>query len=310
MFQRLTTAANGLFENRSEVFQYEMSRVPSTMFDCNRLLREACKSNIADAIWVCGSDCIHEIDGESFQYVLDGSSLLQRLPWTHGDTFGDITQMYVDHVIRKYKDPVVPSVKDITRLRRTKGIISPNINFTSSMPCKTEKELFVSNSHNKQALVNMLCDKPNENDIRCKNATDDADLLITQTAVDCALSSEVVVIDEDTDLLVLLIHHVNQHRYHQSRKEALTCSYGRLPLERLNILRWRKFTARVITGNTSVQVKSLPPTSDLGQVHGLRFYYQSQKWMSEEVDIDPTGYGWEIKRRIFLSSFDGTSSGT
>jgi hypothetical protein len=31
-----------------------------------------------------------------------------------------------------------------------------------------------------------------------------------QTAVDCALSSEVIVIGEDTDLLVLLIHHVNQ----------------------------------------------------------------------------------------------------
>jgi hypothetical protein len=30
------------------------------------------------------------------------------------------------------------------------------------------------------------------------------------TAVDCALSSEVIVIGEDTDLLVLLIHHVNQ----------------------------------------------------------------------------------------------------
>jgi hypothetical protein len=28
--------------------------------------------------------------------------------------------------------------------------------------------------------------------------------------VDCALSSEVIVIGEDTDLLVLLIHHVNR----------------------------------------------------------------------------------------------------
>jgi hypothetical protein len=45
-----------------------------------------------------------------------------------------------------------------------------------------------------------------EHDIRFKNAVDDADLLIAQTAVDCALSSEVIVIGEDTDLLVLLIH--------------------------------------------------------------------------------------------------------
>ncbi|CAC5372509.1 unnamed protein product [Mytilus coruscus] len=78
-------------------------------------------------------------------------------------------------------------------------------------------------------------------------------------------------------------------------EEALTCLYGGLPLEGLNILRWRKFTSRVITGNTSVQVKSLAPTSDSGQFHSLRVYHQCQKWMSEEVDLDPTDYGWEIK---------------
>jgi hypothetical protein len=81
MFQRLTTAANGLFENTAEVFKYELSSVPSSMFDYNRLPREACKSNLADAIWACGSDCTHEIDGEGFQYVLDGGSLLQRIPF-------------------------------------------------------------------------------------------------------------------------------------------------------------------------------------------------------------------------------------
>jgi hypothetical protein len=29
MFQRLTTAANGIFENTAEVFKYELSSVPS-----------------------------------------------------------------------------------------------------------------------------------------------------------------------------------------------------------------------------------------------------------------------------------------
>jgi hypothetical protein len=40
MFQRLKTAANGLFENTAEVFKYELSSVPSSMFDCNGLPRE------------------------------------------------------------------------------------------------------------------------------------------------------------------------------------------------------------------------------------------------------------------------------
>jgi hypothetical protein len=79
-------------------------------------------------------------------------------------------------------------------------------------------------------------------------------------------------------------------------EEALTCVYGGLPLEGLDISRWKKFTAKVITGNTYVHVKSLPPTSDSATFHSLRVYYQCQKWMSETVDIDPTDWGWEIKR--------------
>ena len=77
--------------------------------------------------------------------------------------FGSIAQMYVDHVIKKYKDPVIafdsyselPAIKDVTHLRRTKGIVSPNINFTPTMPFKTKKELFMSNSFNKQVFINM-----------------------------------------------------------------------------------------------------------------------------------------------------------
>jgi hypothetical protein len=53
-------------------------------------------------------------------------------------------------------------------------------------------------------------------------------------------------------------------------EEALTCVYGGLPLEGLDILCRRKFTVKVITGNTSVHVKSLPPTSDSAKFHSLR----------------------------------------
>ena len=52
----------------------------------------------------------------------------------------------------------------------------------------------------------------------------------------------------------------------------------------------------MITGNTSVHVKNLPPTCDSAKFHSLRVYYQCQMWMSETVDIDPTDWGWEIKR--------------
>jgi hypothetical protein len=79
-------------------------------------------------------------------------------------------------------------------------------------------------------------------------------------------------------------------------EEALTCVYGGLPIEGLDILRWRKYTTKVITRNTSVHVKSLPPIPDLAKFQSLRVYYQCQMWMSKTVDIDPTDWGREIKR--------------
>jgi hypothetical protein len=40
----------------------------------------------------------------------------------------------------------------------------------------------------------------------------------------------------------------------KAEEEVLTRVYGGLPLKGLDILRWRKFTTKVITGNTSVHL--------------------------------------------------------
>ncbi|CAG2210684.1 DHRS13 [Mytilus edulis] len=92
-------------------------------------------------------------------------------------------------------------------------------------------------------------------------------LTIVQTALDCALSLVVIVNGEAGFIKADII---------KAGEEVLTCLYGGLPLEGLYILLWRKFKSIVITGNTLVQVKSLPPTSDSGQFHSLRVYYQKK----------------------------------
>jgi len=55
-------------------------------------------------------------------HVLDGGSLLQRIPWKKGDTFEDIASMYMKHVSKNFLNPVVvfdgyksgPTTKDMT----------------------------------------------------------------------------------------------------------------------------------------------------------------------------------------------------
>lgn len=52
LFQRCTTAANGLFDDISEKFKYElyMCNIPSSLFDKNGFPRESQKSLLADVL--------------------------------------------------------------------------------------------------------------------------------------------------------------------------------------------------------------------------------------------------------------------
>ena len=61
-------------------------------------------------------------------YVLDGGSLLHRLPWKKGDSYNAIAESYADCTVRHYGQATVvldgygegPSIKDNTHQRRGK----------------------------------------------------------------------------------------------------------------------------------------------------------------------------------------------
>lgn len=57
LFQRFLAASNGIYEDQSEIFTYELCSHPSSMFDPNDLMRTAQKSSLADAIWGKGDCC-------------------------------------------------------------------------------------------------------------------------------------------------------------------------------------------------------------------------------------------------------------
>ncbi|KAH3893732.1 hypothetical protein DPMN_017884 [Dreissena polymorpha] len=51
-----------------------------------------------------------------------------------------------------------------------------------------------------------------------------------------------------------------------------------VPLEGLDILKFPKFTQKVCTNKTSVQVETLPSTTAAFRFHSLRTYLQTQIW--------------------------------
>ena len=87
LFQRLVAAADRLVENQAEIFSYELCSYPASLCEASDLLRQADKPSLASAIWSLGECGFQETLTEPLHYILDGGSLIQRLPWTRAATF-------------------------------------------------------------------------------------------------------------------------------------------------------------------------------------------------------------------------------
>ena len=145
--------------------------------------------------------------------MLDGGSLLQRIPWTQGATYRDICTVYSTYVTKKYGKAIVvfdgygeSSTKDMVHQRRAKGHSGVAVTFTVDMKLTMKKVNFLANSQNKQQFINMLGSFL-EKTCEVYHAVGDADLLIVQKAVESSTLVDTVLVGDDTDLLVLLCYH-------------------------------------------------------------------------------------------------------
>ena len=73
------------------------------------------------------------------------------------------------------------------------------------------KEAFLSDLKNKQRFIKFLGSKLTNQGCQVFYDKADADLLIIQKTIESASSMDTVLIGDDTDLLVLLLHHLPQH---------------------------------------------------------------------------------------------------
>lgn len=394
LFQRLSAAAQRFVEDMPTVFSYELCSVPSSLFDTTGLIRKSQKSLLADAIWALGDCSVVEIlETNKYTYVVDGGSLLHHVPWKTGMLFSEICDAYIHYISSKYLNAVIvfdgyqsgPTTKDTAHVRRNHGVTSTKVYFTKSTPLATRKEKFLSNPENKQNFIFMLGNELEEKGYGVVYADSDADVLIVKSAIDLAITSDVAIIGEDTDILVLLLYYINSDHKHvifksalkqrtsksqrvwdinktknvlgqtqcrmlpvihaltgcdttsqlfgigkgsalkkfksderlsalvdvflaQSNKDDIICCgeqilvilYGGLPLEGLDLLRFRKFTTKVMSSSTHMQVQTLPPTSAAAKYHSLRVYYQVHEWIDSETSLFPTEWGWALTNNMLM----------
>ena len=67
-------------------------------------------------------------------------------------------------------------------------------------------------------------------------------------------------------------------------EKALVYLYGGKGNDTLDGLRKTKFCNKVAKSSTTVEVHSLPPTTDAAKYHSFRVYCQVQEWMGNSVD--------------------------
>ena len=104
----------------------------------------------------------------------------------------------------------ISTTKDTAHIKRCRSF-TPNIEIQPKNVFDVDKESFLANSTNKQNFINLLGKKLDKAGIRVYHADGDADTKIISEALSSARQINTTVIGEDTDLLVLLLHHVDEN---------------------------------------------------------------------------------------------------
>ncbi len=81
------------------------------------------------------------------------------------------------------------------------------VNVNLNMMLTMKKKPFLANPKNKQAFINLLGSVMEKTGIQVQHSQGDADYDIAMSACNIALTKPVVVVGDDTDLLILLQHH-------------------------------------------------------------------------------------------------------
>ena len=155
LFQRLI-AAGTRNDQLEEIFKIELCSYHPSIFQARYVMRPANKPPLADAIWaLMPKDVVGPI-GQSL-YVLDGGSLVHRIPWQRGTACHDTCRLYINYATRRYGHAIVVfhgcqeelSTKDAARERRTGGRTGSTVDFTRDMVMKSKQEDLLSNKDNK-----------------------------------------------------------------------------------------------------------------------------------------------------------------
>lgn len=216
LFQRIAVVMMNDPKIMETALLYELAPFPMALFDDKGIMRESKKSELYDAL---KSTAFRLSDLTGCLFVVDGGFLLHKVLWKDKKTFGDIIADYKAFIFNHYSNTTsiifdgyeesFRSVKSYERFRRVSKKVAPEITFELDMKLTEKKDLFLANEKNKSRFIAKLKSSLiAETNLTIKQAKEDADTLIIQTALELAKQNpekKIVIIGTDVDLAALMI---------------------------------------------------------------------------------------------------------
>ena len=216
LFSRLTTLLKQE-EKKCDQFAFELTPDPTSLFKDGKM-RKPVKSTLRNH--VLKFDLKENKRPGADVCVVDGGMLLHNMPWFLQCTYNDLINHCLDYVIKcygygneicvvfdGYEDD--KSTKTQEHANHSMGCVAADIKIKDrNMKITQNKVQFLRNVNNKIQLISILQKKFEQNGITTRESYGDADVLIVQTAIERAGAGEsVVMVTDDTDNLVILLHH-------------------------------------------------------------------------------------------------------
>ena len=180
-------------------------------------MRKSVKAQLAKSL----TDSVDSSEHNRQAYMFLMGGLLHRVKRGKKMLYQEVAKQYVSYVQGKYGESCVvfdgyeqgPSIKDHERLRRVKEVCA-DIQLSESMESYKNQEVFLANEKNKHQFILLISKYLRDDGQVVHQSTGDSDTMIVQCALQYAIEgSEVNVVADDTDVLVLLmyLYHWNQN---------------------------------------------------------------------------------------------------
>ena len=213
LFQRFVVAGKETVDAHV-LFEYKLSSYHTSLFDSSLLMDLPDKASLQATLIKKVPFYVISQYTDDVVYVLDGGALLQKLPWPSQQTYANLSNLYVQYVHRHYIYNHAVVVFDgyergPSTIRETQAYSSISVQRSILNELTTKKKSFLANSKEKQKFVYFIGSELDKTGIKVQHSASDVDCNVVSTACTMAKRRSVTIVGDDTDLLVLMLHHLS-----------------------------------------------------------------------------------------------------